>query len=65
MTTNVLEARNIEVRFGGVHALRGVDLQVRPGQIVGLIGPNGAGKTTFVDAITGFVPAGGSIEIGG
>ena len=64
MTKPALRARNIEVRFGGVHALRGVDLEVREGQIVGLIGPNGAGKTTFVDAITGFVASGGTVEIG-
>ncbi|MRK00466.1 ATP-binding cassette domain-containing protein [Aeromicrobium sp. S22] len=61
----MLAARGIEVRFGGVRALRGVDLEVRPGQIVGLIGPNGAGKTTFVDAVTGFVPSTGSVAIDG
>ncbi|MCD9199065.1 ABC transporter ATP-binding protein [Aeromicrobium wangtongii] len=65
MSATVLAARGVEVRFGGVRALRGVDLEVRPGQIVGLIGPNGAGKTTFVDAITGFVPSTGSVQIGG
>lgn len=65
MSATVLAARGIEVRFGGVRALRGVDLEVRPGQIVGLIGPNGAGKTTFVDAITGFVPSNGSVEVAG
>ncbi|MRJ76116.1 ATP-binding cassette domain-containing protein [Aeromicrobium sp. SMF47] len=61
----MLAARGIEVQFGGVRALRGVDLEVRPGQIVGLIGPNGAGKTTFVDAITGFVPCNGLIQVAG
>jgi ABC-type branched-subunit amino acid transport system ATPase component/ABC-type branched-subunit amino acid transport system permease subunit len=61
-----LEVRGLTVRFGGVTAVRDVDLAVRPGEIVGLIGPNGAGKTTLVDAVTGFVnPAAGSVHLGG
>jgi ABC-type branched-subunit amino acid transport system ATPase component/ABC-type branched-subunit amino acid transport system permease subunit len=50
-----LEVSDLTVRFGGVVALDGVDLEVRPGEVLGLIGPNGAGKTTFIDAVTGFV----------
>jgi sulfate-transporting ATPase len=50
----VLEVRDVAVRFGGVRALGGVSLDVRPGEVVGLMGPNGAGKTTFIDAVTGF-----------
>lgn len=65
MNAPILAARGITVRFGGVRALDGIDLEVRPGQIVGLIGPNGAGKTTFVDAVTGFVPCAGRVEIDG
>ncbi|WP_104522842.1 branched-chain amino acid ABC transporter ATP-binding protein/permease [Blastococcus atacamensis] len=42
--------------YGGVHAVRGVDLEVRAGEVVGLIGPNGAGKTTLVNMISGLVP---------
>jgi branched-chain amino acid transport system ATP-binding protein len=61
----VLEASGISVSFGGVHAVVGVDLEVRDGQLVGLIGPNGAGKTTFIDAITGFVPFRGQVELDG
>jgi branched-chain amino acid transport system ATP-binding protein len=61
----VLEAGQVSVRFGGVHALRDVDLKVGDGQLVGLIGPNGAGKTTFVDAMTGFVPYKGRIALDG
>jgi branched-chain amino acid transport system permease protein len=61
----VLRVRGLSVAFGGVHALDGVDLEVGPGELVGLIGPNGAGKTTFVDAVTGFVTASGTIELDG
>jgi branched-chain amino acid transport system ATP-binding protein len=63
--STILSARGITVSFGGVHAVVKVDLDVEPGQLVGLIGPNGAGKTTFIDAITGFVPHGGSVELAG
>jgi ABC-type branched-subunit amino acid transport system ATPase component/ABC-type branched-subunit amino acid transport system permease subunit len=61
----VLEASNITVRFGGLIAANEVSLSVRAGEIVGLVGPNGSGKTTFVDAITGFVPARGTIRVDG
>jgi branched-chain amino acid transport system ATP-binding protein len=59
----VLRATEVSVRFGGVQALADVDLEVGDGELVGLIGPNGAGKTTFVDAVTGFVPYSGRIEL--
>jgi branched-chain amino acid transport system ATP-binding protein len=49
----LLQVAGAEVRFGGVHALRGVDLEVEPGVVTGLIGPNGAGKTTLFNAICG------------
>lgn len=65
MNAPVLQASGLTVRFGGVHALTNVDLQVRPGQIVGLIGPNGAGKTTFVDAVTGFLKCDGRVAVDG
>jgi len=51
---SVLAVRDLSVRFGGVVALDDVNLEVRPGEVLGLIGPNGAGKTTFIDAVTGF-----------
>jgi len=63
--TAVLQARGVSVRFGGVQALSGLDLEVEEGQLVGLIGPNGAGKTTFVDAVTGFARYSGSVELDG
>ena len=63
--TAVLEASKISVSFGSVQALVDVDLEVPPGKLVGLIGPNGAGKTTFIDAVTGFVPATGTVVLNG
>ena len=63
--TPVLRTTGVSVSFGGVHAVVGVDLEVGPGQLVGLIGPNGAGKTTYIDAVTGFVRSSGSIELDG
>jgi branched-chain amino acid transport system ATP-binding protein len=61
----LLRTESLTVRFGGVVANDAVSLGVAEGQVVGLIGPNGAGKTTFVDAITGYVPSTGSIELDG
>jgi branched-chain amino acid transport system ATP-binding protein len=63
--SEVLAATRLSVRFGGVHALSGVDLAVAEGELVGLIGPNGAGKTTLVDAVTGFVEYTGQVELDG
>jgi ABC-type branched-subunit amino acid transport system ATPase component/ABC-type branched-subunit amino acid transport system permease subunit len=61
----LLDARGIRVAFGSVVAVDSVDFTVRRGRLVGLIGPNGAGKTTFIDAVCGFVAAGGSVRFDG
>ncbi|MEA3216002.1 MAG: branched-chain amino acid transport system ATP-binding protein, partial [Acidimicrobiia bacterium] len=60
-----LEVRELSVRRGGVRAVDGVSFTVEGGRVVGLIGPNGAGKSSVVDAITGFVPARGTVELDG
>ncbi|MFL5261915.1 MAG: ABC transporter ATP-binding protein [Anaeromyxobacteraceae bacterium] len=52
----LLEVRDLHVAYGHVHAVRGVSLSVRAGQIVTLIGPNGAGKSSTLAAICGLVP---------
>ena len=53
----MLELRELGVSYGGVAAVRGLSLEVRRGEIVGLIGPNGAGKSTTLHAIMGVVAA--------
>ncbi|REJ08230.1 ATP-binding cassette domain-containing protein [Microbacterium bovistercoris] len=55
----VAELTGLSKEYGGVHAVRGVDLTVRSGDVVGLIGPNGAGKTTLVNMISGLIPPSG------
>jgi branched-chain amino acid transport system ATP-binding protein len=54
--TPTLAVEGLEVRYGAVPAVRGLDLVVESGEIVGLIGPNGAGKSTTLHAVTGVVP---------
>ena len=64
MTALVVE--NLAVRYGAVEAVRGLSLEVRPGQIVGLIGPNGAGKSSTLHAIMGSAPvSGGDVRVDG
>jgi ABC-type branched-subunit amino acid transport system ATPase component/ABC-type branched-subunit amino acid transport system permease subunit len=60
-----LEARGLEIHFGGIAALAGADLTLAPGTVHGLIGPNGAGKTTLLNLLTGFYrPGAGRIRFG-
>ena len=46
-------AKKLEKRFGNIHAVRGIDLEVPAGQVLGFLGPNGAGKSTTMRMITG------------
>lgn len=65
-TTPRLEVDGLEVAFGGLTALSGVDFAVHDGETVALIGPNGAGKTTVFNAVCGIVkPRKGTVRIGG
>ena len=62
----MLEVRGITKKFGGIVALKDVDLQVEKGSIVAIIGPNGSGKTTLLNVITGiYVPEEGQILLDG
>lgn len=57
MSDYLLDVKQLNKRFGGLHAVRDVNLQVRRGEIVGILGPNGAGKTTVFNLLTGFIPS--------
>ena len=58
----LLEVRNLSKRFGGLWALKNVDLDVIDGEVLGIIGPNGAGKTTLFNCISGYYkPDGGKV----
>jgi branched-chain amino acid transport system ATP-binding protein len=62
----ILRLRGVGRRFGGVHAVRDVDLDVAPGERRAILGPNGAGKTTLFNVISGeFPPTTGTIELFG
>ena len=62
----MLRLRGVRVSYGARQALRGVDLDVAAGEVVGLVGPNGGGKTTLLRAITaGVILAAGDVRIGG
>jgi branched-chain amino acid transport system ATP-binding protein len=62
----ILRLRGVGRRFGGVHAVRDVDLEIRPGERRAILGPNGAGKTTLFNLISGeFPPTAGSVELFG
>ncbi len=60
----VIVARHLEKSYGAVHAVRGIDLEVREGEIFAFLGPNGAGKTTTVEILEGYRRrSGGEVEV--
>ena len=63
---SLLEARKLSVAYGGVKAVKGVDIQVNEGELVCLVGANGAGKTSLLKALCGMLPASsGSVHLRG
>ncbi len=66
MAENVLKLENITMQFGGVVAVRSLNMEVNKGEIVSLIGPNGAGKTTAFNVVTGvYAPTNGAVFFNG
>ena len=64
--SNILEIRDLQVRYGGIEAVKGISFDVPEGEIITLIGANGAGKSSTLRAISGLVkPAAGSISFQG
>ena len=63
---SILQCRNLSKKYGATEALRGIDLELEAGRIVGLLGPNGSGKTTFIKLANGLLkPSEGEILIDG
>ena len=66
MSTVLMEAKGLEIRFGGVVAADNVNVQIHAGHNLAIIGPNGAGKTTFLNMCTGYLkPHAGTITFDG
>ena len=66
LATTLLEVRGLAVELGGAPILRGVDIEVAAGEVVGLVGPNGAGKSTLLRAVSGVLPfEAGSVALDG
>ena len=66
MSNALLKVEGLRVSYGRIEAVRGVDLEVAPGEFVGIIGSNGAGKSSALRAITGVLaPAGGTVTFNG
>lgn len=64
--TPAIRVEQVHKRFGALHALRGVDLKVEPGEFFALLGPNGAGKTTLISILAGLArPDSGTVEVAG
>jgi simple sugar transport system ATP-binding protein len=64
--THALEVRGVTKRFGALDVLRGIDLELRQGEVLGLVGDNGAGKSTLVKILSGlYTQDGGELQVGG
>ena len=64
--TPILDIENLEKRYGRVHALRGINIQLTEPGVYGFLGPNGAGKTTAIKVLAGLLrPSAGAVRIGG
>ncbi len=61
----LIKVKNLVVRYEDVNALKGVDLEIKRGEKIGIIGPSGAGKSTLLIAIKGLIPFEGKIEFNG
>ena len=61
----MLKIKDLNVFYGGIHALRGVELEVNRGEIVTIIGSNGAGKSSLLNSVSGMVKYSGSVELEG
>ncbi len=62
---SLLDVRKLDVHYGGIRALHGIDLHVDEGEIVALLGANGAGKSTTLRAISGLIPSKGEVDFEG
>lgn len=62
--THALRTQDVRVAFNGTEVVRGVDLELRAGEWLGLIGPNGSGKSTYLRSLLGLVPRTGTVELG-
>jgi len=63
MANTLLKVKGLKVAYGGIKAVKGIDMEVREGELISLIGSNGAGKTTTMKAVTGSLPfEGGEVE---
>lgn len=65
MSETILDVKNLNVKYGAIHALKDVSFSVRQGEIVSLIGANGAGKTTSLRAVSGILPYTGEVVFKG